>query len=143
MRIAAGFSAADDRDDLIQDMMIALWHAIPHFRGDASAATFIFRVAQNTALAWHRSQRRRPSPGAVPPDELPAPEPANRESRERELYAAIRRLPRTDRLIVLSQMDGMSYRDMAANLGITESNVGVRLNRVRKKLAGLMRSNDW
>jgi len=142
VRIAAAFSEPDDRDDLIQDMMIAVWHAIPHFRGDASPATFIYRVAQNTALAWRRGQRRRPPHDSLSPHELAAPEPAERESRERRLYAAIRELPRMDRLIVLLQLDGMSYRDISANLGMTETNVGVRLNRARKKLGGLLGGND-
>ena len=142
LRIAGAFAGADDRDDLVQDMMVALWHAIPHFRGDASPATFIYRVAQNTALAWRRGQRRRPPHDSLAPEELAAPEPADRESRERRLHAAIRELPRLDRIIVLMQLDGMSYRDISANLGMTGTNVGVRLNRARKKLAELIGDSD-
>lgn len=141
--ISAGFAAPDDRDDLIQEMMIALWHAVPRFRGEASAATFIYRVAQNTALVWQRGRRRRPAETGLDPeladgdDRSPAMvlEQATRDER---LYRAIRRLAAIDRSLVLMQLDGLAYRDMAEVTGLTESNVGVRLNRARRQLARIL-----
>ena len=56
------------------------------------------------------------------------------------LYAAIHQLPKTDVALVLLYLEDLSYREIAGVLGITESNVDVKLNRVRKKLAELMNS---
>ena len=56
LRIVGDFARGTDRDDLLQDMMMALWHALPDFAGRAAESTFVYRVALNTALAWHRRQ---------------------------------------------------------------------------------------
>lgn len=140
VRISTGFAAPADRDDLIQEMMVALWHAIPHFRGDARPSTFIYRVAQNTALVWRRRFNARPPhdeldvdmPAAGPP---PPDEQLDLASRDERLYRAIGSLRDIDRSLVLMHLDGLSYREMAEVTGLGESNVGVRLNRARKQLA--------
>ena len=64
-----------------------------------------------------------------------------REAVER-LYAAIRQLPKTDAALVLLYLDDLSYRQMAEVLGISESNVGVKLNRAKKRLGELMKEES-
>ena len=56
-----------------------------------------------------------------------------------QLYAAIRQLPKLDASLALMHLDGLSYREMSEVLGITESNVGVKLNRIRKQLAEMLK----
>jgi RNA polymerase sigma-70 factor (ECF subfamily) len=56
-----------------------------------------------------------------------------------QLYAAIRKLPKSDAALVLLYLDGLSYRDIADVLGISESNVGVKLNRAKKALSEQMK----
>ena len=56
-----------------------------------------------------------------------------------QLYSAIRKLPKADAALVLLHLDGLSYRQMADVLGISESNVGVKLNRVKKALGELLK----
>jgi RNA polymerase sigma-70 factor (ECF subfamily) len=102
-------------------------------------------VALNTALAWHRKEHRRhtrqrpllngenlPASGDI------AQERAHRDLVER-LYGAIRRLPGTETALILLHLDGLSYRQMAEVLGVSEGNVGVKLNRVKKALSELMK----
>ena len=99
----------------------------------------------NTALGWHRRERRRrvrqrsiaeiDDPTAAGPDG--AHRADQRELVER-LYAAIRRLPGADAALVLLHLDDLSYRQIAEVLGISESNVGARLNRAKKALGPLM-----
>ena len=103
-------------------------------------------MALNTALAWHRKERRRRARQRplFDGEDLPAsgdvPEAAQRDLVER-LYAAIRRLPGTDAALVLLYLDGLSYRQMAEVLGISEGNVGVKLNRAKKALGELMKED--
>lgn len=136
--VARGFADATDRDDLIQEMMLAVWHAIPSFRGDASASTFMYRVAQNTALTWRRRIRRQPCTETLEESVHAAAPVSAKVDRSEQLYAAIRRLPELDRALVLLYLDEISYRDMALMLGMSESNIGVRLNRIRRRLAGMI-----
>jgi RNA polymerase sigma factor (sigma-70 family) len=139
--VANGFAAGADRPDLMQELLLAVWHAVPAFRGEAQASTFVYRVAHNTALTWKRTQRnyrrRLDRFEAHVADEPPATDAAARREREAltHLYAAIRQLPPVDRSLVLLHLDGVSYADMAEIHGLTESNVGVRLNRLKQKLS--------
>jgi RNA polymerase sigma-70 factor (ECF subfamily) len=67
----------------------------------------------------------------------------SQQSRDNEivemLYAAIRLLPKVDASLALMHLDGLSYREMGDVLGISENNVGVKLNRIRKQLAGQLK----
>lgn len=147
LKVARAYTrTAVDRDDLVQEILLQVWRSLPQFRHEASVPTWCYRVALNTALAWRRNERRRTHKhaaaidiesvsGEAPDSSLQA---ADRELVER-LYAAIRELPATDAALVLLYLDGLSYRQMAEVLGISEGNVGVKLNRARQALSEQMR----
>jgi RNA polymerase sigma-70 factor, ECF subfamily len=136
----------EDFQDLAQEILLQVWRSLPQYQGRASAATWAYRVALNTALGWQRKQRHRQNDlGPIfQVEELAcansdsAQQASQRETVER-LYAAIRQLPKTDAALVLLYLDDMNYRQMADVLGISESNVGVKLNRAKKALAELMK----
>jgi RNA polymerase sigma-70 factor (ECF subfamily) len=137
---------AEDCQDLAQEILLQVWRSLPQFEGRASAATWSYRVTLNTALGWHRQERRRRA-RQQPLWELEdlladglesATQIDQREAVER-LYAAIRQLPKADAALVLLFLDDLSYREMAEVLGISESNVGVKLNRAKKALGQLMK----
>ncbi len=134
--VAHGFAEGDERKDLMQELLLAVWRAVPVFRSDSSPSTFPYRVSHNAALTWRRTQqnyrRKVEAFGSLPPE---VPNAADSSaSRLERIYAEIRRLPPLDRSLMLLSLDGLGYRDMAAIHGLTESNVGVRLNRARQKL---------
>jgi RNA polymerase sigma-70 factor (ECF subfamily) len=131
-----------DSDDLLQEILLQVWMSLPGFRAESKATTWLYRVALNTALAWKRQEtkhrdRRRTVPLTLDVvDNFASPDEshAQREALER-LYAAVRALAPADRALVLLYLDGLSYSEMADVIGISESNVGVRLNRLKKSLA--------
>ncbi len=135
--VANGFAEGADRHDLMQELMLAVWRAIPVYRSGAQASTFIYRVAHNTALTWRRTQKnyreRIDRFGAQV-----ATDPATDSRREHEtlehVYAAIRQLPPLDRSLILLHLDGVDYAGIAGIHGLTETNVGARLTRLRQKL---------
>lgn len=144
--VAHGFAEGADREDLMQELLIALWKSIPAFRGECSAPTFIYRVCHHAALTWTRARRNRERrmeryrttseealEASRPPDAMAGNVRTNAVLLE-QLYAAIRRLPDVDRSLILLALDGLSYREMAEVHGIGESNVGVRLHRARQRL---------
>lgn len=138
--VANGFAEGVDRHDLMQELLLAIWRAVPAYRGGAQASTFIYRVAHNAALTWKRSERNyRQRVGRFEADALRETHVALATSvREREtlelLYAHIRRLPPVDRSLILLHLDGVGYAGMAEIHGLTENNVGVRLSRLKQKL---------
>jgi RNA polymerase sigma-70 factor (ECF subfamily) len=122
---------------------------MPTFRRQCGTSTWLYRVALNTSLGWHRKERRRRNSqqpifavdGIVAAGPDGAQQVAEREAVER-LFAAIRQLPKADAALVLLYLDDLSYRQIADVLGISETNVGVKLNRAKKALAQLMKDQS-
>lgn len=139
VRLAAAYeSNPANRDDLVQEIALALWKALHQFRGECAERTLVFRIAQNRALThvWRRKQ----SPGELEeadevPDSRATPESQASAGQLRDrLLAAIRSLPVGHRQVMVLLLEGMSHAEIAEVLGITEGNVAVRANRARKEL---------
>jgi len=146
LKVARAYTfTTEDCQDLVQEILLQVWRSLPRFQARASAATWFYRVALNTALDWHRKEHRRQvrQQSILEVEEVShagsdgAQQAIQREIVER-LYAAIRQLPETDAAIVLLYLDDLSYRQIAEVLGISESNVGVKLNRAKKTLGKLL-----
>ncbi|MBN1256450.1 MAG: RNA polymerase sigma factor [Planctomycetes bacterium] len=133
------------REDLFQDILLQLWLSIPNFKGNAKETTWIYRVALNTALVWNRQEKRRQKHQTFLDSfkEIDSQNAGNDSIENLEiinkLYIAIRQLPKTESSIILMHLDGLAYQEMAEVLGITASNVGVKLNRAKKSLGRLMK----
>ncbi|MCF3650922.1 RNA polymerase sigma factor [Synoicihabitans lomoniglobus] len=124
-----------DRDDLRQEIHLAMWHAIPGFTGNAKESTYIYRVALNRAISWvrkHRNERRHREKFETDPLHFVS---EHEDPRLEVIYAEIRQLPKAERALILMQLEGFSYEDIAESVGLSVSNVGVRLTRIRQKLA--------
>ena len=138
--VANGFAEGADRGDLMQELLLAVWRAIPRFRSGSSPSTFIYRVAHNAALTWRRTEKNYRArvdrfEGLLATESRGADAGSSREREALEhIYAAIRQLPPLDRSLILLHLDGVSYADIAQIHGLTESNVGVRLTRLKQKL---------
>jgi len=143
LRLAASYTKTiGDRDDLFQDIAIALWKALPKFRGECSERTFLFRVAHNRAIDYlrrHREVTASIDPDLPLPDSRPNPEAGLAQEQQGErLRRAIHRLPLPYRQVITLTLEEISYAEIAAILGVTETNVGVRLNRARQLLRQLL-----
>jgi RNA polymerase sigma-70 factor, ECF subfamily len=142
-RLAGSFTrSAGDREDLLQEIAMALWRALPSFRGDCSERTFVFRIAHNRCIT-HLSKRRVTV--SLEENEIDLEDPSAtaeaalvEEQQRQRLLAAIRELPAIHREVLVLALEGMEYREIADVVGISESNVGVRLNRARQRLKKLL-----
>ena len=147
LKVARAYTlTAEECEDLAQEILLQLWRSLPRFAGRAGASTWVYRVALNTALGWHRKEGRRRArqQPLVEPEEAPLPGPDSAEQlHQREvverLYAAIRQLPKAEAALVLLYLEDLSYREIASVLGISENNVGVKLTRARRALGELMK----
>ena len=134
-RVAAMHSrSASERDDLLQEISLSLWRALPRFRAESSLRTFAYRVARNCAIDQIRKRRRVVATGELV-DQRPRAEDvlARRGDRQR-LLDAIQELPLSQRHALTLQLEGLSYAEIAEVVGITEKNVSARLSRARKTL---------
>lgn len=140
-KVARSYAPFGEHEELHQDLLISLWRAAPLYRDQSKPSTFIYRVALNGALNWTRNrQRHQQRHVALDESHRPAaPISGERERRVEQLYAALAMLAGADRSLALLYLDALSYREMAEVLGITESNVGVKVNRMKKRLAEALR----
>ena len=140
-RLAASYEREPARQqDLVQEIWLALWQALPAFRGDCTERTFVFRIAHNRAVThvrhWSRRRMEALDEDAPIPAAMPDPESAAAGHQQRErLLAAIRRLPVGLRQAIVLRLEGLNGREIADVLGITENSVAVRLTRARAALA--------
>ena len=128
-----------DRQDLFQEIVIQVWRSVDAFRGESSVPTWMYRVALNTAIAWTRKEdrhQRGKQPLEVVEGLLTTASSDGLDPRVEWLYRQIAQLKDVDRSVALLMLDGFSYREIAAIVGITESNVGVKINRIKSALAG-------
>ena len=137
-----GFTVTD-QDDLFQEIIIQVWHSIPAFRKESSVTTWLYRVSLNTAIKWTKKERRHFQSETMEGIEHVLEENRTQtDERLSWLYEEILKLDEIDRSITLLLLDGFSYKEMSSILGITESNVGVKINRIKKQLISKSKKYD-
>jgi len=127
-------------DDLYQDMLYQLWKSLPGFKGNSKLSTWIYKVALFTALAHIR---KKPRHKLVRIDHLENVQNDDESTDQWEkIELALKKLNKTERALMLLYLENKPYKEIAEIMGITESNVGVKLNRTKAKLKSLMSNND-
>jgi RNA polymerase sigma-70 factor (ECF subfamily) len=139
--VGAFVEQASDREDLFQEIAVAVWQALPRFRGEASERTWLYRIAHNVAISFTARLRRRSRVEEGIPERFDPTSSARDAEQEvlkaerfRQLQQAIRDLQVTDRQIVLLHLEGLSYSEIEAVSGLSESAIATRLTRIREKL---------
>lgn len=137
-----------DEEDIYQEIVIELWHSLSSFNGDSTLATWIYRVAINVAISFKRKRKTRQKYHRAYFNE-------NKERKEStldknnntfednkidNLYNAIHALNDAEKAIVTMYLEGFTYSEIAYVVDITENYVGVKLNRIKKKLSKTMKS---
>lgn len=127
-----------DKTDLFQEIIVNLWKGYPKFRGAAKLSTWIYKVSINTAITWLRNDTKINNHIDYT-NLLPnLPENGDFDELYEHLYSAIGHLGKIDKAIILLQLEGYSYDDIAEITGLTKTNVATRLNRIKQKLKGFM-----
>ena len=131
--------SSHDREDLFQEIATQIWNSVPRFRGESAVTTWLYRVALNSALAWSRKERKHRDQSQLLGDGARALQetPRVEDRRLGWLYDQISQFDHVDRSLTLLLLDGYSYREMAETLGISESYVGVKINRIKTHLKNL------
>ena len=128
----------EDRRDLVQEIYTQLWRAYPKFDEQRSFVTWMYRIALNVAISQRRADATRDrhfsAVDAAVLATVPDPAACEPDPRVRELYRVIDRLDDLHRALVLLYLEGFAYREIADVLGISETNVATKLNRLKQRL---------
>jgi RNA polymerase sigma-70 factor (ECF subfamily) len=134
-RIATVYERYPDRvDDLVQDVWIAVWHALPRLNNQALLKSYIARIAQNICVTHVRRalvRQAQPLSDSLPDPAPPPDEATGHAMRLARLIEAVRSLPENLRAVASLYLEDMPVKDIALALGISESNVSVRLHRAK------------
>jgi RNA polymerase sigma-70 factor (ECF subfamily) len=129
-------SSPQDQEDLFQDIAAQLWFSIPKFKGNSAETTWIYRVSFFCSMSWTKKEKRRREGRGAYKSEVSflTVTPEQENPRLAWLYEQINKLESVERSLTLLLLDGYSYKEMASILGLTESNVGVKIIRIKKYL---------
>lgn len=144
-KICRVYSSDQDFEDLFQEVLISLWKSHDSFEGRSKLSTWIYRVALNTALTYQRKAsklRFKTSSEELPNLSTSYHYDTKREEQVERLYRAISQLKKDERSIILLYLEEKQYNEIAEITGLTTSNIGVRINRIKKKLFHLLNTKN-
>lgn len=142
-RIALSYEANPTlRLELVQDILLAIWIALPNYRGDATVKTFAAAIAQKRCISHVAKHAREPRQVELPVDLVssapPPDEIALRNDQKRQLVDSIQLLPIPQREAIVLCLEGFTYAEMATILGISANAVMLRCQRAKTTLKTTM-----
>ena len=126
----------DDQKDLYQDVVYQLWKSFESFREESKISTWMYRIALNTALTRLKKSKRMGNSVSIDRVVMQQTENYNPEFEEklRLLYAHIRQLNVLEKGLMLLLLEGKKYEEIAEITGLSSSNVGTKISRIKQKL---------
>ncbi|MGE4513704.1 MAG: RNA polymerase sigma factor [Chryseobacterium sp.] len=134
----------DDRDDLFQEITYQVWKSYPNFRGQSEFSTWLYRIALNTAIVFLKNEKKRNFITGENFVEYKIPyEEFDNEKEEKlnAMYKAIHQLNSIDKAFIFYYLEDFSGKEIADQMGISEGNVRVKMNRAKNKLKDILSSN--
>ncbi|KQT33868.1 RNA polymerase subunit sigma-70 [Chryseobacterium sp. Leaf405] len=133
----------DDRDDLFQEITYQVWKAYPKFKGESEFSTWLYRIALNTAIIFLKNEKKRSFIGNEDFSEYKIiQEDFDNEKEEKltAMYKAIHQLNPIDKAFIFYYLEDFSGKEIAGQMGISEGNVRVKMNRAKNKLKDILNS---
>jgi RNA polymerase sigma-70 factor (ECF subfamily) len=126
----------EDRKDLYQDIVLQLWKAVPSFRNDSKVSTWIYRIALNTAVSQIRRIKKRPAHISIDDSLLQLKDNSDTGLEEiiAVLYKQINKLNDLEKALILLYMEEKSHEEISEITGLSITNVGTRISRIKQKL---------
>lgn len=134
-------NSVHDKEDLINDITLELWKSFGRFKGESKISTWIYRVALNTSMNFNR--RKKSDRLYFQPD-LNQFENANwitetaDPSHSEILYRCIEELNQLNKAIILLYLDGNSYDEISEITGVSKTNVGTRISRIKEQIKNMV-----
>ena len=136
---------SDDQQDLFQEIICQLWKSYDSFRNESQFSTWMYRVAINTAIVFLKKEKRKIDKYEITSQNIKEEESdsAEKESQIEHFYKAVQKLEKIDKAIIFYQLEGFSHREIGENLGISEGNARVKLNRAKDKLKEIIKNQGY
>ncbi|MBT29661.1 MAG: RNA polymerase [Thalassobius sp.] len=139
-KICRAYSNDDQEfEDYFQEVTLQLWKSFNTFRGESKASTWVYRIALNVCLSQIRKRKKRIKTTVLEHTQIK--DEGNNNEREVQianLYVAIKKIKETDRALILLYLEDKSYKEIAEIMGLTVSNVGAKINRIKTQLKKLI-----
>lgn len=129
----------EDQEDLFQEIVYQLWKSYPDFKGESKVSSWMYRIALNTAIAVYRKSKISVDYYEEFPEHLHLSDEKNISQNEERLFWALRRLNDSEKAVISLYLEDFNYAEIAAITGLSESNIGVRLNRIKHKLKQILK----
>jgi RNA polymerase sigma-70 factor (ECF subfamily) len=138
----------ESRKDLFQEIVLQLWRSYPAFRKESANTTWIYRIALNTAISNFRKESKRPASSELSALQVEIPDMAGDDDMQAGfniLRLAIDKLTEVEKAVILFYLDERTYEEISMIMGISTSNVGVKINRIKNKLSKIVKtqSNEY
>lgn len=133
----------DDRDDLFQEITYQVWKAYSGFRGDSQFSTWLYRIALNTAIVFLKSEKKRSfieNEDFTDYKIIQEEYDLEKEEKMAVMYNAINQLNPIDKAFIFYYLEDFSGKEIAEQMGISEGNVRVKMNRAKNKLKDILHS---
>jgi len=145
-RTAASYELQPDlRQELYQEILLAVWKALPRFRDDANMRTYLARVAHNRGVTHVNRQVKQPQAAPLDPataSTSPTPEQELQAHQRRgHLLASIKRMPLPAQQVVTLTLEGFTPREIADVLGVSANVVSIRLSRAKQTLRDALKED--
>ncbi|WP_026977140.1 RNA polymerase sigma factor [Flavobacterium tegetincola] len=134
-----------DQQDLFQEIICQLWKSYESFRNESQFSTWMYRVAINTAIVFLKKDKRKVDKYEIASDNIKEEEGDShiKEDQIQHFYKAVQQLEKIDKAIIFYQLEGFSHKEIGANLGISEGNARVKLNRAKEKLKEIIKNQGY
>ncbi len=125
-----------DQKDLFQEIVFQLWKSFDSFKNESKRSTWMYRVAMNTAITQLKKRKRSPPVEPIEKGVLEQFEHYDTTIEEnlRKIYQHIHQLNVLEKGLMLLLLEGKNYQEISEISGLTPTNVGTRINRIKKKL---------
>lgn len=135
----------DDQQDLFQEIVCQLWKSYDSFRNESQFSTWMYRVAVNTAIVFLKKEKRKVDKYEIASENIKEEEGDSyiKESQLEHFYKAVQKLDKIDKAIIFYQLEGFSHKEIGDNLGISEGNARVKLNRAKEKLKEIIKNQGY
>lgn len=139
------FDKLEDQQDLFQEIILQLWLSIPSFNEQSELSSWIYRVALNTAIVFFKKEKRKPDTSIIEQNQYIVFEDYNDEKDQQlaHFYTAVMKLNKIEKALILQFIEGFSGKEIAENLGISETNVRVKINRTKNKLQETIKTQGY
>lgn len=136
---------SDGQQDLFQEIVCQLWKSYDSFRNESQFSTWMYRVAVNTAIVFLKKEKRKVDKYEIPSENVKDDEGDSqiKESQLDHFYKAVQKLEKIDKAIIFYQLEGFSHKEIGENLGISEGNARVKLNRAKEKLKEIIKNQGY